>query len=66
MNKIIYLKKLLLDLSVNQWKECPLLNKYYEDAKEYLKDCESGILPWSATDIKSFAVDDILNKLKKT
>lgn len=66
MNKKIYLKKLLLNLSVNQWKECPLLNQHYENAKEYLKDCESGIFPWSVTDIKTFAVDDILNKLKKT
>lgn len=59
------MKKLLLELSVREWKECPLLNQYYQDAKEYLKDCESGIFPWSERDIKTFAIEHILNKLRK-
>ena len=59
------MKKLLLELSVREWKECSLLNQYYQDAKEYLKDCESGIFPWSERDIKTFAIDDILNKLRE-
>ena len=59
------MRKLLLDLSVHEWKECPVLSQYYQDAKEYLKDCESGIFPWSERDIKTVAIDDILNKLRE-
>lgn len=58
------MKELLLELSAREWKECPLLNQYYQSAKEYLKDCESGIFPWSEQDIKTFAIDDILSKLQ--
>ena len=59
------MKNLLLELSVREWQQCPLLNQYYQDAKEYLKDCESGIFPWSERDIKTFAIDDIFNKLRE-
>ena len=58
------MRNLLLELSAREWKECPLLNQYYQEAKEYLKDCESGIFPWSELDIKTFAIDDILSKLQ--
>jgi len=58
------MKELLLELSAREWQQCPLLNQYYQDAKEYLKDCESGVFPWSERDIKTFAIDDILSKLQ--
>jgi len=58
------MEELLIELSVREWKECPLLNQYYQEAKEYLKDCESGIFPWSERDIKTFAIDAILSKLQ--
>ena len=58
------MKELLIQLSVKDWQKCPLLNQYYQDAKEYLKDCESGIFPWSERDIKTFAIDAILSKLQ--
>ena len=58
------MKELLIQLSVREWKQCPLLDQYYQEAKEYLKDCESGIFPWSERDIKTFAIDDILSKLQ--
>ena len=58
------MKELLVELSVRQWQQCPLLNRYYQEAKEYLKDCESGIFPWSERDIKTFAIDAILSKLQ--
>ena len=60
------MRNLLLKLSVREWKECPVLSQYYLEAKEYLKDCESGIFPWTERDIKTFAVDDILSKLKSS
>ena len=59
------MRNILLKISVREWKECPLLNQYYQKAKEYLKDCESGIFPWSERDIKTFATDDILDKLRE-
>ena len=58
------MKELLNQLSVREWQQCPLLNQYYQEAKEYLKDCESGIFPWSERDIKTFAIDAILSKLQ--
>jgi len=58
------MKELLIQLSVREWKQCPLLNQYYQEAKDYLKDCESGIFPWSERDIKTFAIDAILSKLQ--
>ena len=58
------MKELLLELSVREWQQCSLLNQYYQEAKDYLKDCESGIFPWSERDIKTFAVDAILSKLQ--
>ena len=59
------MRNILLKISVREWKECPLLNQYYQKAKKYLKDCESGIFPWTERDIKTFAIDDILNKLRE-
>ena len=59
------MRKLFLELSKREWKECPLLNQYYQEAKEYLKDCESGVFPWSDKDIKTAAIDDILSKIQK-
>jgi len=58
------MKELLIQLSAREWKQCPLLNQYYQEAKDYLKDCESGIFPWSERDIKTFAIDAILSKLQ--
>ena len=58
------IRKLLIELSVREWKQCPVLSEYYQNAKKYLKDCESGIFPWSERDIKTFAIDDIFDKLQ--
>lgn len=57
------MKDLLLELSAREWQQCPLLNPYYQEAKDYLKDCESGIFPWSERDIKTFAIDAIFSQL---